>query len=159
MILKSYQTDALDWLGTFFKRCKLSKDPRIAYEETTAEWRGIALNYRSLPSLPHVLYVCLRIRTGSGKTLIGGLAIERANRSLLFTQYSVTLWLVPSEPIREQTLKVLSTPSHLLHQAVFSALGDVTVLEIEEALTRLSELTHKKGKKLLFLLTIKCISN
>ena len=68
------------------------------------------------------------------KTFIGGLAIERANRSLLFTRYSVTLWLVPSEPIREQTLKALRTPSHLLHQAVFSALGDVTVLEIEEAL-------------------------
>lgn len=134
MILKSYQTDALNWLETFFKRCKLNKDPRIAYEETTAEWRGIALNYRSLPSLPRVPYVCLRIPTGGGKTLIGGLAIERANRSLLFSQYSVTLWLVPSEPIREQTLKALRTPSHLLHQAVFSALGDVTVLEIEEAL-------------------------
>lgn len=63
-----------------------------------------------------------------------GLAIERANRSLLFTQYSVTLWLVPSEPIREQTLKALRSPSHLLHQAVLSALGEVTVLEIEEAL-------------------------
>ncbi len=134
MILKSYQIDALDWLEAFFKRCKLSKDPRIAYEETTQEWRGIALHYCPLPSLSHVPYVCLRIPTGGGKTLIGGLAIEQANRSLLFCQYSVTLWLVPSEPIREQTLKALRTPSHLLHQAVFSALGDVTILEIEEAL-------------------------
>src|SRR5271169_3756789 len=134
MILKTYQTDALDWLEAFFKRCKLTNNPSIAYAETTEEWRGIPLNYRPLPSLSHVPYVCLRIPTGGGKTLIGGLAIERANRSLLFSQYSVTLWLVPSEPIREQTLKALRTPLHLLHQAVFSALGDVTVLEIEEAL-------------------------
>jgi type III restriction enzyme len=134
MIPKSYQTDALNWLEAFFKRCKLSNNPSTAYAETTQEWRGLALNYRPLPSLSHVPYVCLRIPTGGGKTLIGGLAIERANRSLLFTRYSVTLWLVPSEPIREQTLKALRTPSHLLHQAVFSALGDVTVMEIEEAL-------------------------
>jgi len=134
MILKSYQADALDWLEAFFKRCKTSNNPRYAYEETTKEWRGVALHYRALPKLERVPYVCLRIPTGGGKTLIGGLAIERANRSLLFTQHSVTLWLVPSEPIREQTLKALRTPSNFLHQSVFSALGEVTVLEIEEAL-------------------------
>jgi len=134
MRLKDYQEEALDWLEAFFKRCKTSNNPRYAYEETTKEWREVALHYRPLPSLPHVPYVCLRIPTGGGKTLVGGLAIERANRSLLFTRHSVTLWLVPSEPIREQTLKALRTPSNLLHQAVFSALGEVTVLEIEEAL-------------------------
>ena len=134
MILKSYQEEALDWLEAFFKRCKTSNNPRFAYEETTKEWRGAALHYRPLPTLAHVPYVCLRIPTGGGKTLIGGLAIERANRSLLFANHSVTLWLVPSEPIREQTLKALRDPANLLHQAVFSALGDVTVLEIEQAL-------------------------
>jgi len=134
MIQKPYQTEALDWLESFFKRCKTSNNPRFAYEETTKEWRNVTLNYRPLPSLPQVPYVCLRIPTGGGKTLIGGLAIERANRSLLYTNYSVTLWLVPSEPIREQTLKALRTPSNRLHQAVFSALGDVTIMEIDEAL-------------------------
>lgn len=134
MILKAYQVEALDWLEVFFKRCKTSNNPRYAYEETTKEWREVALHYRPLPTLARVPYVCLRIPTGGGKTLIGGLAIERANRSLLFTRHSVTLWLVPSEPIREQTLKALRAPSNLLHQAVFSALGEVTVLEIEEAL-------------------------
>jgi type III restriction enzyme len=134
MNLKDYQAEALDWLEKFFKGCKESNNPRFAYEETTREWRGMALHYRSLPTLPRVPYVCLRIPTGGGKTLIGGLAIERANRSLLFTQHSVTLWLVPSEPIREQTLKGLRAPTNLLHQLVFSALGDVTVMDIDEAL-------------------------
>jgi type III restriction enzyme len=84
MILKQYQTEALDWLEAFFKRCKTSNNPRLAYEETTKEWRGVALHYHPLPTLARVPYVCLRIPTGGGKTLIGGLAIERANRSLLF---------------------------------------------------------------------------
>lgn len=134
MILKTYQSDALDWLEKFFKLCKTSNNPHHAYEETTREWRGISLHYSPLPKLGQVPYVCLRIPTGGGKTLIGGLAIERANRSLMFTRHSVTLWLVPSEPIREQTLKALRTPSNLLHQSVYSALGEVTVLEIDEAL-------------------------
>ncbi len=134
MILKSYQAEALEWLEAFFKRCKMSNNPRLAYEETTNEWRGIPLHYKPLPSLSRVPYVCLRIPTGGGKTLVGGMAIERVNRSLLFTRYSVTLWLVPSEPIREQTLKALRNPSNLLHQAVFSALGDVSVMELDEAL-------------------------
>lgn len=134
MILKTYQAEALDWLEAFFKRCKASGNPRFAYEETTKEWIGTPLRYRPLPTFERVPYVCLRIPTGGGKTLVGGMAIERANRSLLFTIHSVTLWLVPSEPIREQTLKALRDPKNLLHQAVFSALGEVSVFEIEEAL-------------------------
>jgi type III restriction enzyme len=134
MIIKDYQAKALDWLELFFKRCKNTSNPKAAYEETTYDWRGTALHYRPLPTLQHIPYVCLRIPTGGGKTLIGGLAIERANRSLLYTQHSVTLWLVPSDPIREQTLKALSKPTDFLHQAVFSALGDVTVLEVDDAL-------------------------
>jgi type III restriction enzyme len=134
MMLKDYQDKALDWLEKFLRRCKESHNPRFAYEETTREWRGMGLHYHPLPTLPQVPYVCLRIPTGGGKTLIGGLAIDRANHSLLFTEHSVTLWLVPSEPIREQTLKALRAPTNLLHQSVFSALGEVTVMDIDDAL-------------------------
>lgn len=134
MILKQYQDQALEYLEKFFERCKTSGNPTQAFHETTAEWFGSRLNYRSLSTLPEVPYICLRIPTGGGKTLIGGMAIERANRALLFTRHSLTLWLVPSEPIREQTLRALKDPANLLHGEVFSALGDVTVLDIDEAL-------------------------
>ncbi len=134
MNLKSYQEDALHYLGEFFKMCKYTNDPAFSFEETTRDWFGSALHYRPLPTLPKTPYVCLRIPTGGGKTLVGGLAIEQANRNLLFTRHSVTLWLVPSEPIREQTLKALRTPSNFLHQAVLSSLGEVTVLDVDEAL-------------------------
>ncbi len=134
MILKSYQSDALNWFELFLKRCRDTGTPRECYAQTTQEWRGMALFYRPLRNLEAVPYVCLRIPTGGGKTMVAGMAIERINRSLLDTSCSLTLWLVPSEPIREQTLKALRDPSSILCQAVTSALGEVSVLDIEEAL-------------------------
>ena len=134
MILKSYQSDALGWFEKFLKRCRESDNPRDSYAETTQEWRGMALPYRPLRKMETVPYVCLRIPTGGGKTLVAGMAIERVNRSLRHVPFSLTLWLVPSEPIREQTLKALRDKSSILCQSVSSALGEVTVLDIEEAL-------------------------
>ncbi len=134
MTTKDYQDDALRWLELYWSRCKDSGNPAFAYAETTREWRGTALPYLPLPQLPDVPYVCLRIPTGGGKTFVAGLAIERANRALIFTRYSLTLWLVPTEPIREQTLKALKTPGTLIHSALQTKLGSVTVLDISEAL-------------------------
>ncbi len=134
MILKRYQFDALEWFEKFLKRCRETGYPRESYAQTTKEWRGMALFYRPLRNLETVPYVCLRIPTGGGKTLVAGMAIERVNRSLLHSPCSLTLWLVPSEPIREQTLKALRDKSSILGQSVASALGELTVLDIEEAL-------------------------
>ncbi len=134
MTLKNYQSEALDWLEKYFRYCRSESSPKGAYEKTTEEWKGAQLHYLPLGTLPETPYVCLRIPTGGGKTLLGGLSIERANRSLLFTRHSLTLWLVPSDPIREQTLRMLREPNELLHQSVFSVLGEVEVMGIEEAL-------------------------
>ena len=134
MILKSYQSDALDWFEKFLKRCQESGVPRESYATTTQEWCNTALFYRPLRNLETTPYVCLRIPTGGGKTMVAGMAIERVNRSLLHAPFSLTLWLVPSEPIREQTLKALRDSQSILCQAVSSKLGEVTVLDIEEAL-------------------------
>jgi type III restriction enzyme len=132
MILKSYQAEALEYYEKFLKLCRESGDLHAAYGQVTDEWR-FRLTYRPLPSMEQVPYVCLRIPTGGGKTMIGGMAIERINRAFL-TPRTLTLWLVPSEPIRDQTLKALRAPKNILHQAVQSALGEVSVLDIDEAL-------------------------
>jgi type III restriction enzyme len=134
MILKRYQFDALEWFEKFLKHCRESGSPRESYARTTQEWRDMALLYRPLRNLETVPYVCLRIPTGGGKTLVAGMAIERVNRSLLNATFSLTLWLVPSEPIREQTLKALRDKSSILCQSVSSALGELTILDIEGAL-------------------------
>jgi len=134
MILKTYQSDALNWYEKFLRRCRESGLPRESYAKTTEEWRDIALPYKPLKNLGEVPYVCVRIPTGGGKTLVAGMAIERVNRSLLEVPFSLTLWLVPSEPIREQTLKALRDKTSILCRFVSSALGELTVLDIDEAL-------------------------
>jgi type III restriction enzyme len=134
MILKTYQSDALDWFEKFLRRCRESGLPRESYAKTTEEWRDIALPYKPLKNLGDVPYVCVRIPTGGGKTLVAGMAIERVNRSLLEVPFSLTLWLVPSEPIREQTLKALRDKTSILCKFVSSALGELSVLDIEDAL-------------------------
>lgn len=45
--------------------------------------------------------------TGGGKTVIGGHAIARAKRALPLGERSLTVWLVPTDAIRTQTLRVL----------------------------------------------------
>lgn len=133
MGVKAYQLEALKYFEKFLKRVKVNGDIRVAYSDTTAEWR-FPLNYRPLPTMSNVPYVCLRIPTGGGKTMVGGMSIERVNRSLLYVEHSLTVWLVPSEPIRAQTLKALRTPTSILYQSMYSVLGSFTVLDIEEAL-------------------------
>ncbi|MBP8820720.1 MAG: DEAD/DEAH box helicase family protein, partial [Brachymonas sp.] len=51
---------------------------------------------------------------------------------LLRCEHSVVLWLVPSKPIREQTIKALKDRSHPYHAALREA-GPITVLDLEEA--------------------------
>jgi type III restriction enzyme len=133
-MLKKYQIEALDWFEIFLNRCRETKNPRESYAKTTSDWRDFTLTYHPLTTLEKVPYVCIRIPTGGGKTLVAGLAIERVNRSLLETAFSLTLWLVPSEPIREQTLKALRDKTTLLCRSVATALGDFTVLDIDEAI-------------------------
>lgn len=132
MILKQYQTQSLDVLETFYRRCRTYTSADQAFRETSHEWFGTSLRYNPLPAMPEVPYICLRIPTGGGKTLIGGMAIERINRSFLYSSHSITLWLVPSEPIRVQTLKMLRQPAQILRQMVGSALGEITVVDFEE---------------------------
>ena len=75
MILKSYQSEALDYFETFLQRCKDSGDVCAAYTQTTAEWR-VPLTFRPLPTVKQVPYVCMRIPTGGGKTMIGGMRLN-----------------------------------------------------------------------------------
>ena len=58
--------------------------------------------------IPHI---CLKIPTGGGKTLLAAAALERLNR-----QTGLTLWLVPTRAIYEQTKKALWNREHPYRQ-------------------------------------------
>ena len=145
MSLKQYQLDALDAYEGFLQAWKTAAeaDPdgrnasRDAFEACTQARFKLKIPYHAPAALAEadVPVACLRIPTGGGKTLLGGHAIARLKRTLLPARTSLTLWLVPSDAIRTQTLRALRTPGDLLHDELRMMLGEVAVLDIDEALT------------------------
>ncbi len=135
MELKDYQSRLLEDFEAYLSRARELKNPAQAFAESTLKGFGHALPYHPLPEAAALPYVCLRVPTGGGKTRLAGQAIACVNRAWLTTDASLTLWLVPSEPIRAQTLRVLKTPGELLYEDMRSLFGAVHVLDIEEALS------------------------
>src|SRR5690606_13121381 len=145
MSLKPYQEHVLQAYEDFLQAYKAAGESapgtnnasRDAFEQCTQRHFKLKIPYHAPPALAEadVPVVCLRIPTGGRKTLVGGHAIARFKRSLRPAGTSLTLWLVPSDPIRTQTLRALRKPGQLLHDELRSLLGDVAVLDIDEALS------------------------
>lgn len=130
---KIYQQQVLDSVEAYFKACHELPSPSIAFTATTERLWGRGNPYNPLSGFPADMpYFCLRVPTGGGKTWLAAKCIQRVNTYLLRTEHSVILWLVPSKPIREQTIKALKDRSHPYHTALREA-GPITVLDLEEA--------------------------
>jgi len=122
--LKSYQQTALDALAGFARAARL---------------QGAAQAFATLAGRPYqadafgeVPCVCLRIPTGGGKTVLAAHAVPLLAREWAAVDAPVTVWLVPSDAIRQQTLKALQTPGHPYRAALADAYGEglrVCVLE------------------------------
>ncbi|MCH7686286.1 MAG: DEAD/DEAH box helicase family protein, partial [Planctomycetes bacterium] len=101
----------------------------------TAFYNVTRRSYQEIDQLPALPYVCLRVPTGGGKTLMACHSLGIACRSFLQAQLTVSLWLVPSNTIRDQTLAALRDRRHPYRQAIeadFS--GNVRVMDLAEAL-------------------------
>ena len=134
LVLKEYQARALDTLRRYLERCSVTGRSSTAFYEITETDTGQGVAYRPVPDLPGLPYVCLRLPTGGGKTLLASHAIGVTARELLHTDCAVVLWLVPSNAIKDQTLKALHDRRHPYRQAVEAECGSVTVLDVTEAL-------------------------
>lgn len=114
---KLYQTKALEALANFFIACKV-QGAKTAFEKAV----DYEINY--VDRLEGVPAVCLRVPTGGGKTLVAAHSIAVAGDHYVCTNAPIVLWLVPSDMIRQQTLKALSDVSHPYRQAVMQRYGD-----------------------------------
>ncbi len=108
--LKRYQQQALDCLEDFLKDARVSK-VADAFEATFKRLEATPIPYRHY-SFDEVPYVCLRLPTGGGKTVLASHAVKIAKQTYLETEYPIVLWLVPTNAIREQTLDALKAPGH-----------------------------------------------
>ena len=136
---KLYQLQAVDTLTEFLRRSRALGGPAAAFNQLTNERTGVGLNYFSAPGFEGeefkgMPYVCLRLPTGGGKTLLACLSVPVVQRELLQSGHSVVLWLVPSRAIQAQTIAALRNRSHHYRQALENELGAVEVLDPTEAL-------------------------
>lgn len=134
MQLKTYQQRSLDVLGKYFQNCKQMGNANLAFYATTLDVLGEGVNYHEVDELPGLPYVCLRVPTGGGKTLMASHSVHVATRDFLGLDHSFVLWLTPSTTIRDQTLNALKNRKHPYRSALESTLGGITVLELSEAL-------------------------
>jgi len=134
--LKGYQTRALDSLRRFLTLCAGGTKPAAAFEVALKENGSPRQEY--LPNVaglnPEMPYVCLRVPTGGGKTLMACHAAGIAIADYLRAEHGVVLWLVTSTAILEQTADALRDPRHAYRRALETACGAVEVLTIDEAL-------------------------
>ena len=132
--LKDYQLRALSALREYFVECVRINDSNTAFYSTTLKYFGTGIPYRPVADFPELPYICLRVPTGGGKTLIACHSVEATARLLHHTDNPIVLWLVPSNAIREQTAKALKDRAHPYRQALESTIGMTTVYDIEESL-------------------------
>ena len=138
MKLKQYQTDTLSLLRRFFEEARTA-GPKNAYEAITKDQElagrlgHYAGAYNPLAGLPNVPYVCLRLPTGGGKTILGACAIRTARDAWIEKDYPLVLWLVPTNTIRRQTAEALKNSRHAYRKVLDVAFdGRIRVFDIAD---------------------------
>ena len=134
--LKNYQTRSLEVLKSYLEAAR-TIGAKAAYDSMTREGVRGAKPYRPLEGLETIPYVCLRLPTGGGKTLLSAHTVKIAAEAYLERDYPLVLWLVPTNTIRAQTLETLQKPGHPNHEALRTAFdGRFRVLDIAEITAR-----------------------
>lgn len=142
MELKPYQRRTLETLKNFLTDAKLIGNAAAFDKHRNAPSYPRA--YSPLPMVDDAPYICLRLPTGGGKTLLGACAVRVATENFFTRDYPLVLWLVPSDVIRQQTLKLLRDPRTFYRQELDAAFkGQVNIFDVTEfRQLRPQDLTH-----------------
>jgi type III restriction enzyme len=128
--LKQFQRDTLDALQRYLEESRIY-GVEMAFQRCALAMDGRVPAYRKIKGLERTPYVCLRVPTGGGKTILAAYSIKRAANAWLEVDFPVVLWLVPTNTIRSQTLDALANTSHPYRQALDDAFGGkVAVFDI-----------------------------
>lgn len=135
IILKNYQQRTLTALEKYLTLARIigPKDAfeRFVKEEPTDRQPQLYWHRWNLEDTP---YICLRLPTGGGKTLLASHAVHIAASSYMERDFPLVLWLVPTNMIRMQTAEALKNPSHPYREALNDAFGQdkVAVFDSED---------------------------
>ncbi|HIH31198.1 TPA: DEAD/DEAH box helicase family protein [Candidatus Woesearchaeota archaeon] len=100
MELKKYQQKTIDLIKTYLKEIQFFGDPKHAFISLTDQ----PYKEKFFDKIP---FVCIKIPTGGGKTLVGCYAVTEIMDSFLKEKMGrgIVMWFVPSEAIKSQTLR------------------------------------------------------
>ncbi|MGU2252190.1 DEAD/DEAH box helicase [Pseudomonas aeruginosa] len=128
--LKIYQKRALSSLESYLDDARL-KGPAQAFEDNVD--KGLLGQYKPMPGQPDIPYVCLRIPTGGGKTVMGAHIIKAAGQTILEREYPLVLWMVPTTQIKSQTLDAFRNPRHPYRQELDETFGgQVAIFDVAD---------------------------
>lgn len=130
MKLKRYQESAIETLDQFLELIKKIK-PRHAFNELTNQ----LYNHEWFGDVP---FVCVRIPTGGGKTLVACKAVEKIMSTVLQNKMDtgIVMWFVPSDSIKTQTLKKFKDQKDWHYESLNQSFNTkFKVYSNEEALT------------------------
>lgn len=136
--LKSYQERTIDELKEFCINSSLLKGDRgirLAYLDQVGEEERA---YKPIEGIEQAPFLCVKIPTGGGKTLVATHAL-----GTIFDNYlqdkngkGLVMWFVPSDAIRTQTLDNLKNREHPYREVLDQKYGNsVKVYTLQEALT------------------------
>lgn len=135
---KDYQQRSLKTLADFLRRCSKPLPVSTAFFEAQEANSITPTGYIPVVAAglsPEMPYVCLRVPTGGGKTVMAAYAVGIVKDELLHADRAIALWLVPSKTILDQTVEALRDRRHFYRRALESSCGGpVEVMRIEEAL-------------------------
>jgi len=122
--LKEYQKRTLEALETYLASARVI-GPKDAFDRfvkaNPTDTRSQVYAHRW--GLTDVPYVCLRLPTGGGKTLLASHCVEIAGRTFMERDFPLVLWLVPTNMIRQQTTEALKKRTHPYREALDAVYG------------------------------------
>ncbi len=132
--LKKYQDKSLEILRSFLESARF-EGVKAAYDKLQYQRYGNQnfKPFQPLNGLENTPYACLRLPTGGGKTLLSAHTIALAGKAYIENEYPLTLWLVPTNTIKTQTLETLKNPDHANYQVLEKAFdGKFRVFDIAD---------------------------
>ena len=130
--LKDYQKETVAKLGDYCDAVRAAEVLGARRPERDAFDVVASRDYFAPPHFDGVPYVCLRLPTGGGKTLLAAHAVGTVARRLLGTDAPACVWICPSTTIRDQTLRVLRDKPNDHHYLALRDARDVLAVGNDE---------------------------
>ena len=136
MELKNYQKTVIDRVQEYLEnlRGNPARNPaKSAFIEITDKPYHILTE-----DMPNVPFICIKVPTGGGKTLLAAHSIGKIYDHYLFERdyRGLVVWFVPSDAIRTQTLNALTDRTHPYRYAIDEYFDNrVVVLDKKEGLS------------------------